>query len=258
MAVFLTFLLSPLVTFLQRHHVPRLVAVLGVMLVTALVLGGLIWLITAQATALLARLPRYNENVQAKIRPLSERVGVINRNVNAVFGPRRGEPHPDEQAELPPVVVKDGTPPWIASLLPAAHGLAGTALAVVLTGFMLLKREDLRNRLIRLAGRSNVSRATRALDDTGHRVSRFLIMQAILNASTGAVIGLGLLLMRVEYALLWGFLIFVLRYVPYVGIWVAALPPVLISLATSDGWAQPLMVVGLIAAVELTVANVLE
>jgi predicted PurR-regulated permease PerM len=264
MAVYLAFLLGPLVAFLQRRGVGRVPALLGVMLLTVLLLGGLVWLVTVQATALAGRLPVYNEKIQVKVKPIADRLGQVNRDVSGVFGPSSAEPAEEvELGERPPaVVVKPDSPPWLARLpemlRPAAHALGGVALAVVLTGFMLLKREDLRNRLIRLGGRTNVTLATRALDETGHRVSRFLIVQALICSGAGAVIGLGLLLLGVEYALLWGFLVFLLRYVPYVGIWFAALPPVLTSLATSDGWAQPLLAVGLIFAVEMIAGNVLE
>jgi predicted PurR-regulated permease PerM len=265
MAVFLTFLLSPLVSFLQRKGVGRVPAVIGVMLLTVVLLGGLVYLISMQLGALVSRLPQYSDKVQAKVQPITARVERLNRSFGQLFAPQRDgiDEEPADVNDKPPaVVVKPAGPPWASRLpemlAPAAHGLGGAALAVVLTGFMLLKREDLRNRLIRLAGRANVTVATRALDETGARVSRFLVMQAIICAATGATIGLGLLVLGVPYALLWGFLVFLLRYVPYVGIWFAALPPILLSLATSDGWAQPLAVVGLIFVVEMIAGNVAE
>jgi hypothetical protein len=113
-------------------------------------------------------------------------------------------------------------------------------------------------RLIRLIGQGHVTTATRALDDAGQRISRFLIVQALISGFAGVAIGLGLLLIGIEYALLWGFLVFILRYVPYLGVWVAALPPVLLALAMFEGWTQPLLVVALIVVVELFCGNVLE
>src|SRR5262249_58432106 len=113
-------------------------------------------------------------------------------------------------------------------------------------------------RLIRLVSQGRVTPATRALDDAGQRISRFLTVQALINATAGAVIGLGLVLLGVEFALLWGFLIFILRYVPYVGIWFAALPPVLLAFAMFPGWLQPILVVALTVVVEAVCAYVLE
>jgi hypothetical protein len=143
-------------------------------------------------------------------------------------------------------------------LLPVAHGLAGGVLALVLTGFILLKREEMRNRVICLASGERFTVTTKAIDEASQRVSRFLVMQALVSAIAGVSIGLGLLAIGVEYALLWGFLIFLLRYIPYVGIWFAAVPPVLLSFAMFEGWARPLMVIGLIFTVEMICGNMLE
>jgi predicted PurR-regulated permease PerM len=265
MAVYLTFLLSPLVSALQRRGLRRVPAALLTLLLAVLVLGAGVYLVTTQVTSLATRLPRYSATIQTKVNVISDRLDSLTRAVNGALGI-----HPDEEpeagpraAERPmPVVVKPDTPPWLsrlpALLVPAAQGLGGAALALVLTGFMLIKREDMRNRLIRLAGRGRITLATRILDEAGHRISRFLVVQAMISAIAGVSIGLGLLLLGVEYALLWGFLIFLLRYIPYVGIWFAALPPVLLSFAMYPGWTTPLLVVGLIFVVEMICGNVLE
>ncbi len=265
LAVYLSFLLSPLVTFLQRHHIHRVPAVLGVLLLTVLLLGGLIWLVTAQVTALAERLPRYNENIQAKIKVVSDRMESFNRHFNGLLGtpPRADDEGKEGRAPTPAeVIVRANPTEWatrlLGMLMPVAHGLASAALALVLTGFMLVKREDLRNRLIRLASGNRFTVATRALDEAGQRISRFLVMQAVINALAGMSIGLGMLAIGVEYALLWGLLVFLLRYIPYVGIWFAALPPVLLSFAMFQDWTQPLLVIGLIFVVEMICGNVLE
>ena len=97
------------------------------------------------------------------------------------------------------------------------ESLGGLALALVLVVFMLLKREDLRNRLIRLVGHGRLTVTTKAVDDAGQRISRFLLMQLIINAGFGLVLAVGLFLIGVPHAFLWGFLAAVLRYVPYLG-----------------------------------------
>src|ERR1035437_6375818 len=124
--------------------------------------------------------------------------------------------------------------------------------------FMLLERDELRNRAIRLLGYGRLSLTTQALDEAGQRVSRYLFAQFIVNAGLGVVLGLGLFLLGVPYALLWGSLIIILRFVPYIGIWIAAILPFAISLATSSNWWQPLSVIALFAVLEPVVAMVIE
>ena len=128
------------------------------------------------------------------------------------------------------------------------EGLGGAATVIVLVIFMLIEREDLRNRLIRLGGYGRLATTTRALDEAGQRISRYLLMQSIINASFGIGIAIGLLLLGVPYALLWGFLAAVLRFIPYVGVWLAALLLVVFALAAFPTWHQPLLVVGALRA----------
>ncbi len=160
------------------------------------------------------------------------------------------------------MVLQPESPTWLARL-PALlssllETLGGLALALVLVVFMLLKREDLRNRLIRLVSHGQITVMTKALDDAGQRISRFLLMQLIVNATVGLSVGLGLLAIGVQYAFLWGFLAAVFRYIPYIGVWIAALPPIILSLAMFEGWVQPLLVIGLFLTIELLASNVAE
>jgi AI-2E family transporter len=128
----------------------------------------------------------------------------------------------------------------------------------VLTIFMLAGREDLRNRLIGLVGRGHLNMMTQALDDAGSRVSRYLQLQLLVNTAYGVVIGLGLYVIGVPNALLWGTLAALLRFLPYIGSPLAAILPILLSLAIFATWTKPLYTVVLYLAVELLVANVLE
>ncbi len=160
------------------------------------------------------------------------------------------------------VVLAPESPTWLARMPALLNSLLETlgslALALVLVVFMLLKREDLRNRLIRLVSHGQITVMTKALDDAGQRISRFLLMQLIVNAAVGLSVGLGLLAIGVQYAFLWGFLVAVFRYVPYIGVWIAALPPIILSLAMFQGWIQPLLVIGLFLVIELVASNVAE
>jgi hypothetical protein len=145
-----------------------------------------------------------------------------------------------------------------ATLRPLLEPLGGAFLTIILVIFMLIKREDLRNRLISLVGHGRLTHTTKALDDAGQRISRYLVMQFVINACFGLALGVGLWAIGLDYAFLWGFLGGVLRYLPYIGTWLAALPPIVLSLAMFEGWVQPLLVLGLFLALELVTANVLE
>ena len=129
---------------------------------------------------------------------------------------------------------------------------------MVLTVFMLLHREDLRNRFLRLVGHGRMSATTKAVDDAGRRVSRYLLTQAMLNSAFGVCIAIGLAVLRVEYSLLWGLVAAILHYIPYLGTWIACLVPLTLSFAISDGWWQPAAVFGLYLVLEVVSGNVLE
>jgi methylmalonyl-CoA mutase cobalamin-binding subunit len=143
-------------------------------------------------------------------------------------------------------------------LSPAAEALGQAAFTFVLLLYMLLRREDLRNRVIRLVGQGRVTTTTKAVDETSRRVSRYLLVQFVLNASFGVVITVGLLLLGVQYALLLGFIAFLMRYVPYIGTWIGVIPPTLFTFAVSEGWAKPVMVLALFLGLEALSNNFLE
>src|SRR5262249_51452250 len=124
--------------------------------------------------------------------------------------------------------------------------------------FMLFQRENLRNRLLRLWGHGNLTSMTRAVDDAARRISRFLLMQLVVNVAFGVAFGAGLYLVGVPYCVLWGFLAATLRYIPYLGPWIAATFPIAVRVAVSHGWTQPVLVVALILVLELITNNVLE
>jgi predicted PurR-regulated permease PerM len=283
LAIFLSFVLSPAVSGLQRLRLGRTPAVLLVVVAAAVALGGAVWLVTSQCTGLLRELPAHRDNITAKVRALRERVqgsGDLEQLLqeveaewsgtpNTAAAPPEGSP-PQAAAEgsLSPrdrpaaVVVQPEGPPWLGrvsgALHPVAESLGTLALAFVLVVFMLLKREDLRNRLIRLVGRSHLTTTTRAVDEAGQRISRYLLMQACVNAGCGLIFTLALLAIGVPYAPLWGFVLALLRYVPYIGSWGALLLPLTVSLVLLPGWWQPLAVLGCFVVLELVAANVVE
>ena len=133
-----------------------------------------------------------------------------------------------------------------------------TGIVIIFTIFMLIKREDLRNRLLRLVGLGQINIMTQALDDAAQRVSRYLLMQFLVNAGFGALFGTGLYFIGVPNPALWGVLAGLLRIVPYVGTMVAAALPIILSLAVFDGWLPPLLVFVLFAGLELIIGNFVE
>ena len=221
LAVFLTVLLAPLVTALQRRGLRRLPSVLLVVMLAAAVLGGGVWLVTTQVTSLAGEVPKYTENIKAKVKSLRhlgqgsvtsglekmihEITGEWDLPAASQKGKDRDKPAVAASEKPTAVVLEPESPTWLARM-PAVLSsllatLGGLALALVLVVFMLLKREDLRNRLIRLVSHGQITVMTKALDDAGQRISRFLLMQLIVNATVGLSVGLGLLAIGVEYAL---------------------------------------------------------
>src|SRR5205085_1160989 len=161
-----------------------------------------------------------------------------------------------------PVKVIEGRnaiPQLLQETITAVLSPLGTvALVLLLVIFMLLKREDLRGRMIRLIGQGRISATTRAMDDAATRVSRYLSMQFLVNTCYGTSIAIGLRLIGVPNAGLWGLLAGLLRFVPYVGPWAGALLPVLLSFAISTNWITPLLTIALFVALEVTISNFVE
>ena len=148
-----------------------------------------------------------------------------------------------------------GLTPWVAGLLPA---LGAAGFVTVLVIFMLLEQRDMRDRIVALAGDSHLATTTKAFDDAAARLSRYLLMQTLVNAIYGVGVGAGLWLFGVPYPLLWGVVAAVLRFIPYVGPWIAAVAPIAISLAAVPGWTTSLYVIGWFVVLELVTNLVLE
>lgn len=168
---------------------------------------------------------------------------------------------PDERAAIPVRVVGSSQSPfelirdWLG---PLVAPLTTAGIVVILVLFMLLDREGQRSRLIQLFGRSHFHTTTEAIHDVARRVGRYLRTLFLVNAGYGFVVATGLSFIGVPNAMLWGALAFAMRFLPYLGPWIAASLPMLISIATSDGWTQPLLVFGWYLAVELVVYNFIE
>lgn len=266
MAIFLTFVLTPVVVRVQRLGLGRTLSVLTTLSLVILVSIGVGALVTHQLGQLAQTLGERREAVKGKL--TSAKQWVIGSG-SSPFGQFVDDvvdvvaPKPAAQST---VVVEPASPP-ISSQIgtyvnPAIEFLGQAALAFVLTLFMLLQREDLRNRVIRLLGHGHMTTTIKAVDDAGQRISRYLLSQLIVNTSFGLIITLGLFLLGVQYAVLWGFIATLMRYVPYIGTWIGLIPPVVFSIATAPewggGWGQPLAVLGLFGGLEILCNNLVE
>src|SRR5882757_3034737 len=153
-----------------------------------------------------------------------------------------------------PVEVRQPDPGALESLKalisPLLHPLATTGIIIIFVIFILLQREDLRNRLIRLAGSHDLQRTTAALDDAAARLSRLFLIQLLLNGTFGVVIGIGLWLIGIPSAILWGILAAVLRFVPYIGAAIAAVFPLALAVAVDPSWFMLLWTIALFLVVE--------
>lgn len=261
MAVLLAFLFIPLVKRMERR-IGRVGAVIVTMsgLMAILVGGG--WLLTNQALDLAKQLPGHKKNLSAKIQTMkpaeSNTFAELARTVEDLKDELNGDPVEPAAAAVT-VVDGGGNLGLVPKILGPLSGPLGTlGLIVLLTTFMLLRMEDLQSRLVSLIGQGRISSTSKALDDASHRVRNYLFMQLIVNATYGLVLGLGLLAIGIPNAMLWGALAFVLRFIPYVGPWIAAAFPVALSLAVSPDWTLPLFTILLFVTLELLSNNVME
>jgi predicted PurR-regulated permease PerM len=262
LAALLAFLLAPLVAALERKRIRPAVAVILVVVLAVSSLGAIAQVIGYEISVLAEELPRYQGNILAKIVHVRgiQRDSALGRLLKLAQDMSQQVERREGRAAQPerpvPVVVQ---PPSLLQQLPALLPvLAMTGLVLVLLVFMLLRREDLRNRLIRLFGYQRLALTTKALDEAGGRITQYLVRQAAMNTSFGLGVVLGLSMIGVPYAALWGFLATMLRFVPYLGVVVAMLLPTLLSLAVFPGWTQPLAVIALIASLELTIYIAIE
>ena len=284
LAALLTFLLSPLVARIERW-LGRIAAVLLVGAMIFAATGATGWVLTRQLVDLATKLPDYKENIQTKLRSIkvptggvftkfSETVEELKKDLPGAEAPTQTVVRAAEKpktAVLPPnaapaaasvqvVETSKVNPMGLVQYLiaPLLGPLGKAALVVLLVIFMLLRREDLRRRLIRLIGKGRISAATHAMDDAGARVFRYLLMQLVVNVSYGIPVAIGLYFIGVPNAVLWGACATVLRFIPYIGPWIAAAIPVALSLAVSPSWMMPLLTIGLFVVLELLSNNVME
>lgn len=277
LALLFSFLLAPVVTRLERWRFSRIPAVLTTVLLAFCVVASVGYLVFGQLYDLTLKLPSYKDNIGAKIAsikssgktPFSQATDTLKelgkQLENTTPEPNGARPmsatSEKKEKVVPVQIVEPATnlTTLVQSVFGPILGPVGlAAIVVVFVLFMLIKREDLRDRIIHLIGRGKLNTTTQALDEAAHKVSGYLFMQVIINVSFGVPIGIGLFFIGVPNALLWGLLATLLRFVPYVGAWIALGFPLILSLAVSKSWAMPIETLGLFAVIELITSNVLE
>jgi predicted PurR-regulated permease PerM len=282
LAILLSFVLAPVVGLLQRIRVPRGLAVVSVVILAFALIFALGSLLASQLTQLAGDLPRYQSTISEKIQlfrdttagrgTLERASGMLKDLSKELDKPKEAGPPlvagtsltPKTSAPLTPVPVEvrqpdPGALESLQSLIsPLLHPLATTGIIIIFVIFILLQREDLRNRLIRLAGSHDLQRTTAALDDAAARLSRLFLIQLLLNGTFGLVIGAGLWLIGIPSAILWGIFAAVLRFVPYIGAAIAAAFPLALAVAVDPSWSMLLWTLALFLVVEPVVGHVIE
>jgi predicted PurR-regulated permease PerM len=266
LAILMTFLLAPMVDRLQRGGINRVVAVVATVMLAFSLIGGLGYVVIHQFTDLTRELPQYRKQLRHN---LSDLTGFVRSGMGDTT--KAMDQLTQELNKAAPVVTQRGVtkvqvvdppPDTIQSLRnifgPLIKPVGTAGLVCVLVIFMLLRFADVRDRFIRLLGSRNLRVTTEALDDAAKRVSRYLVMQTLINSWQGICVAIGLTLLGLPNAMLWGALTVVLRFIPYVGPWVAAAMPVALSFAVFDNWTQPLLTIGLFVVVELISNMALE
>jgi predicted PurR-regulated permease PerM len=279
LAILMSFVLAPLVDLLQRWYVPRSLSVIVVVLLAFAGVFSLGVLMVSQVNQLASDLPRYQSTLREKIQNLrgsatgagtlqraSEVLQNLSQEINrsdATVPPVAASSAMPSSPDRPiPVEVRQPDPGALQTLAaliaPLIHPLATAGIVVIFVIFILIQRQDLRNRLVRLAGSRDLQRTTAAIDDAGQRLSRLFVTQLALNAGFGLVIGIGLWFIGVPSAALWGMLAMILRFVPYIGALMSAIFPLVLAAAVGTGWEMVLWTAALFLIVEPIVGHAIE
>jgi len=279
LAVLLSFVLAPFVMRLHSWRVPRTVSVLVVVLIGFSIIFSLGGLMVSQATHLAGKLPGYQQTLSDKIeslRGLMGGSGTLEQASEVLKELRTELQHQDatdqsagglarQPTDKPipiPVEVRQPDPGALTTLGKIIQTLLSplttTGIVVIFVVFILLQREDLRNRLVRLAGSGDIQRTTAALDDAGKRLSKLFLTQIAFNAVFGLAIGIGLELIGVPSAPLWGLIAMILRFVPYIGALISAIFPLILAAAVGSGWEMLVLTAALFVVLELLAGQVIE
>jgi predicted PurR-regulated permease PerM len=276
LAVLLSFVLGPVVALFRRIHLPKVAAVLLAVLLALTAILLIATLIGTQIADLAGQLPQYQATIMQKfatVRNLvADRMAAVVSHLGRI--PTLEGHHPGAPAAVPapvagpavgqplPVAVEQPPPSTLSLaktlLMPVLEPIETIGIVIVFAIFFLLQKEDMRDRLIRLFGSSDLHRTTLAIDDAGNRLSRYFLAQTGINACFGVVIGCGLAFIGVPSPLLWGVLAMLLRFVPYIGSSISALLPVALAAAVDPHWGMAIQTLALFLIVEGITGQVVE
>lgn len=282
-AITLAIILSPAVAWLMKLRIRRTPAAMTMVLLTIAATAGIGFVIFNQLVQVLDELPVYKENIRHKIQAMrapsegalgraTEKVKDLANELSTNPAPLVNRPEKDRVARRSPTSPEADVPvavqivpdpgndlQYLRELTKSFLSPLGTVgIVLIFTVFLLIKQDDLRDRLFGLAGLSRLNLMTQALDDAILRVSRYLMLQFLVNAGFGIFWGIGLYLIGVPYAALWATVTALFRIVPYLGSMVGGVLPLVLSLAVFDTWVQPLLVLLLFLFLELVTANFIE
>jgi predicted PurR-regulated permease PerM len=271
-ALTLAFLLAPAVSRLEARRVPRIlaVAITGILAFTIICAVG--YVVARQLLNVARSLPAYRLSIQQKIASVHspaeqslEKAFTAVEDISGDLATSAGNVSPTPQqppAPVQPVRIIDPDRTQVQStaelLMRFLRPIGTLGVVIVFTIYLLMKREDLRHRILLLAGMGRISVMTQALQDAATRISQYLIFQVAVNAAYGTLFGFGLFLIGVPNATLWGVLAGLLRIVPYIGTATSVVLPLVVSVATFPSWVEPLLIIGLFLALELTATNFVE
>lgn len=272
LAVLLSFIMAPGVRFLQKWRLPKSVAILSVVIVTFAILFGIAALVAGTLASLTSQLPQYESNLREKahsIRLFTSGGSTVEKAAGVLkdLGAELQQPTVDSPGSgtiikpIPVEVRPTGFSPLnpilsvVEVVLPPITQLGIVILMVIL---FLFNKEDLRTRLIRLAGTSDLNKTTEALDEASKRLSKFFLAQICVNGTAGLLVGIALFAIGIPGALLWAVLTFVLRFLPYVGPIMASVLPIIIAAAIGDGWQLALITAGVLIIIETMIGQLVE
>ena len=271
LAILLSLLLAPCVRLLQKIRIPKSAAIISVVCIAFAVLFAMTAVLATNLTRLAGDLPQYESNLREKARSLKFATsggGTIEKAANVLKDLQVELQQPQQSlttfnSNKPiPVEIRETNfgplDPVITAVAILIHPMTQFGIVLLMVVLILFNREDLRNRLIRLAGTGDIHRTTTALDDAGQRLSQLFTTQILINGLTGAFIGVALAFIGIPGAILWGVLTAVMRFVPYVGTFLSAVFPVIIAAAIGEGWSLAFITIAIIFAVEIIVGQVLE
>ena len=271
-ALLLSFLLAPCVRALQKLRLPKSVSIIFVVFIAFAVLIGITTVVATALTNLATELPRYESNLRQKAQSLKlvTSGGTTVEKAANVLQDLRTELQQTDKSGAPeiisakPIAVElrqnsfGPLDPIISVVSILIHPLTQLGIVILMVILFLFNKEDLRSRLIRLAGTADLNRTTEALDEAGVRLSKLFMTQIFVNATTGALVGIALAIIGIPGAILWGVLTFVLRFVPYIGSMMAGILPVIIAAAIGDGWNLAFVTAGILITIEIAIGQFIE